>query len=222
MSQDWSTTPRWRRLRLEILERDGYRCQVRGARCRGEADEVDHIIPVADGGPIWEPSNLRASCSWCNTWRAQRQKSVDGWRRSKARIVLVVGPIGAGKSTYVKKLASQNDVVIDYDAISKALGPELPRGHGGERHKLVNKLRGSLLTQVRRGEVQADTVWIISCNPNAEQMFPYHEVVVVDPGREEVLRRCAEERPWTLHHVVDEWYAARKVQQQVPSGIREW
>jgi len=43
----------WRRLREKILQRDGYLCQC--PLCQGEAlpllaDEVDHIIPLAQGG----------------------------------------------------------------------------------------------------------------------------------------------------------------------------
>ena len=36
----------WPRLRLEVLNRDGWRCQVRGERCQGVASVVDHIVPV--------------------------------------------------------------------------------------------------------------------------------------------------------------------------------
>jgi 5-methylcytosine-specific restriction endonuclease McrA len=57
-------------LRLEVLSRDGWRCQVRGERCQGMASVVDHIIPVRAGGPWWDMGNLRAACRSCNTARA--------------------------------------------------------------------------------------------------------------------------------------------------------
>lgn len=215
MADDFSS-PRWQRLRLEILERDGHRCQIRGPKCKKTATQVDHIVPVADGGPMFDPSNCRAACSWCNTWRAQRQKSRDGWKRAATHIVLVMGPPAAGKTTYVKQHAGPGDVVIDYDAIAQALGP------GGGRHELVMQLRGKLLTQLRRGELQAGRAWVLSCDPAADRRFPYHDVVVLDPGKEEVLRRCAAERPAHLLRVVEDWYRKRATKSVELASMREW
>jgi 5-methylcytosine-specific restriction protein A len=56
----------WRRVRLTILRRDGYLCQIRGPRCTGEATEVDHIVPIIVGGARLDPANLRAACQACN------------------------------------------------------------------------------------------------------------------------------------------------------------
>lgn len=60
---------RWRAVRLLVLERDGYVCQIRGAKCVGEATEVDHVIPVEFGGMWHDPENLRAACGPCNHGR---------------------------------------------------------------------------------------------------------------------------------------------------------
>ena len=59
-------SPEWRRLRLFVLARDAYTCQIHGPRCKGYATEVDHVIARADGGDVWNPANLRASCHPCN------------------------------------------------------------------------------------------------------------------------------------------------------------
>lgn len=71
----------WRRIRKQILERDNYRCQIGGPGCRGLADEVDHILPVALGGAWWDAENLRASCRVCNLGRLikARQTSSRTW-----------------------------------------------------------------------------------------------------------------------------------------------
>jgi len=34
----------WRRTRLLVLQRDGYRCQIRGPKCTGRATHVDHVL----------------------------------------------------------------------------------------------------------------------------------------------------------------------------------
>jgi len=62
----------WRRLRPQIMERDGYMCQIRGPKCTTLATEVDHIIPWRAGGAMYDPDNLRAACSNCNKRRARR------------------------------------------------------------------------------------------------------------------------------------------------------
>jgi 5-methylcytosine-specific restriction endonuclease McrA len=61
---------RWRALRLQILRRDLWRCQIRlDERCRDQATEVDHIEsphPELGDGSFWDPDNLRAACRPCN------------------------------------------------------------------------------------------------------------------------------------------------------------
>jgi len=56
------TVRRWRRLRLAVFARDGRRCY----RCGGYADTVDHITPLALGGSMFDPANLRPACRHCN------------------------------------------------------------------------------------------------------------------------------------------------------------
>jgi 5-methylcytosine-specific restriction endonuclease McrA len=66
----WLTSSTWRRMRLLVLDRDRNRCQIRGRNCRGWATQVDHIVSRADGGALFDPANLRASCAPCNGGRA--------------------------------------------------------------------------------------------------------------------------------------------------------
>jgi 5-methylcytosine-specific restriction protein A len=65
-------TPAWRAVRLVVLERDGWLCRIRGPKCLLDATEVDHIIRPADGGALYDPDNLRASCGPCNRARGGR------------------------------------------------------------------------------------------------------------------------------------------------------
>ena len=57
----------WRTLRLRILQRDNHRCQINARGCTLHADQVDHIIALVDGGPKYDPANLRAACGHCNS-----------------------------------------------------------------------------------------------------------------------------------------------------------
>lgn len=54
-----------KRLRWEILRRDGYRCRYCGKTSADERIEVDHVIPKALGGTD-HPTNLTAACHTCN------------------------------------------------------------------------------------------------------------------------------------------------------------
>lgn len=58
-----------RRLRFEILKRDGYACRYCGAKAPDVVLTVDHVTPVALGGAD-EPSNLVAACVPCNGGKA--------------------------------------------------------------------------------------------------------------------------------------------------------
>ena len=57
--------PRWRALRMAVLERDKFRCRECGA---GGRLEVDHIVPVRHRPELaHDPKNLQALCPACHT-----------------------------------------------------------------------------------------------------------------------------------------------------------
>jgi 5-methylcytosine-specific restriction endonuclease McrA len=70
-NEDVYHSHRWRKVRRFVLERDGYRCQLRcSPKCRLIADAVDHVERPEDApGRAFDPTNLRAACSSCNTSR---------------------------------------------------------------------------------------------------------------------------------------------------------
>ncbi len=55
------STRSWRQIRAGILYRDALTCAICG---RGAA-EVDHIVPITEGGTD-HPANLRSLCSTCH------------------------------------------------------------------------------------------------------------------------------------------------------------
>lgn len=59
----------WKQVRLTILARDNWTCRIRLPGCQVHANEVDHIIPLAQGGARLDPRNLRAACQPCNAKR---------------------------------------------------------------------------------------------------------------------------------------------------------
>jgi len=61
----------WRKVRAEILERDGWCC----AYCGGPASTVDHRLPKIEGGTD-DPTNLVGACKPCNTGRENARRAV--------------------------------------------------------------------------------------------------------------------------------------------------
>jgi 5-methylcytosine-specific restriction endonuclease McrA len=70
-SSNATSSSGWKKLRAEVLERDGYVCQVRLPACEGRATHVHHIEAAAWGGEDTH-ANLQAACARCNLSKAQR------------------------------------------------------------------------------------------------------------------------------------------------------
>lgn len=58
-----------RRLRFEILRRDGHRCRYCGAAAPDVTLTVDHVIPDTLGGGD-DPTNLVTACTACNAGKS--------------------------------------------------------------------------------------------------------------------------------------------------------
>ncbi|KLO25891.1 hypothetical protein ABW16_21500 [Mycolicibacter heraklionensis] len=82
-----TSTWAWRKFRLDILDRDGWRCQERGPNCIGRADQVDHPENVAAGGAHLDPDNARAICGPCHEPKTQVEASRGrtAWQRPAER-----------------------------------------------------------------------------------------------------------------------------------------
>lgn len=79
-------TTTWAKLRLAVLERDGWICQLCGCKLRpGGHATADHIIPHAMGGQS-TMENLRAACNHCNSRRGARQARGHRIRAPFARV----------------------------------------------------------------------------------------------------------------------------------------
>jgi hypothetical protein len=207
----------WQRIRRQILARDAHTCQIRGSRCTTTATEVDHIVPVSQGGAWYDPLNLRGACQACNNARIDRRRN-EAWRRSKTRIALVIGPPGPRKTEWVNLNKGTDDLVVDYDALSTALGARSPDAI----HAATNAARNAVIDALRKGKVDVGRAWIISSNPKAEQLFPFHDVVNVDPGREEAEADAAHSPDSIrLGRLVRDWYDARNPLHE-SSSSRTW
>lgn len=72
--------PRW--LRKKIRQRDNHTCQ----QCGKPGNEVDHIIPISQGGTD-HPNNLQVLCATCHTTKTRTEQHA-GTRRKQALLHL--------------------------------------------------------------------------------------------------------------------------------------
>lgn len=74
-----TSTPQWRRLRREVVARDGNHCSRCGESGERRPLQLDHIVPVAEGGTD-TLANARLLCTPCHTPKTQAESA-----RAKAR-----------------------------------------------------------------------------------------------------------------------------------------
>jgi len=78
-----------------VIERYGGRCQLRLAGCTVVATTADHIVPRSRGGTA-HPSNLRASCTHCNSARGDRHTDTQVVQSSVTSVTRVTDEAGRG------------------------------------------------------------------------------------------------------------------------------
>lgn len=84
----------WQKIRLRILQRDGYCCQYCGSE---DATTVDHIIPISKGGTD-DPDNLVAACTRCNYSKGNRMGQFFGTARTPLTLPIPFSPTNESTS----------------------------------------------------------------------------------------------------------------------------
>jgi hypothetical protein len=67
-NNDPRLTTAYKRVRLQVLARDNHTCRY----CQGQADTVDHLIALKNGGDPLDPENMAAACRKCNSSKGAR------------------------------------------------------------------------------------------------------------------------------------------------------
>ena len=62
----------YKRVRLQVLARDGYTCYY----CGQDATTVDHVIPIVKGGDPISHDNMVAACRRCNSSKGSRSEGL--------------------------------------------------------------------------------------------------------------------------------------------------
>lgn len=128
-------------------------------------------------------------------------------------LYVVIGPPGAGKTTWISEHASHGDVVVDYDRLADAL--TVPGGDGHTHTRTVrtvaHRARMAAIAAALRYCATVD-VYIIHTQPRAEAMAKYARhgamIITIDPGQDVVMQRVDEQRTPEARVAAEQWYAA--------------
>lgn len=182
----------WKQARHTAFIRDRGMCQYPG--CIRPAEEVHHIIELTPAN-IDDPNitlnlkNLMSVCRDCH-FKVHRQKILDRYKRNARRRILnddglyfdetgmlvpmkvyiVHGAPAAGKNRYVQKHREQTDIVVDLDAILKALGHERydPSNNMLDMALYIREQIYSLI-EARDKRIDCHAVWIITTLPKKKE-----------------------------------------------------
>lgn len=72
MTEKYKREPISKKTRFNIFTRDGFKCQYCGRSAGEVVLEIDHIIPVVEGGTN-DPLNLTTACFDCNRGKGKQQ-----------------------------------------------------------------------------------------------------------------------------------------------------
>lgn len=169
---------------------------------------ADHIQPTGRGGAVDGP--LRVLCRPCNS---ARRAELDTPTVPGLSLTLVAGPPCAGKNTYIREHALASDLVVDYDAIARALQPAGADAHQHvESHRpMVCEARDAILDRLVLGNHDVRRVWVINAAAKRSFREQYRRrygasVVVVWAPEEVCLRRAMGERPQAWWGHVRSWF----------------
>ena len=194
----------WRRIRKQILERDQHTCQIQTKGCTTLATQVDHIIPTSQGGPWWDPTNLRASCPNCNNQRIDRTGQNRWQHNPNTRITLIQGPPASGKTTHIEEHAKPTDLIIDYNHLQQAISNNPP--HNRHHHDATTIARNALLKALRQGHLPHPHVWITTTHPNPQHL-PHHHKIQIDPGLDTCIQRSIDRGdPPHIQEIIHNYY----------------
>lgn len=107
---------RWRKLREQVLYGNPFCVRCMDVGLLEPATVCDHVIPIEQGGEIWDINNLQGLCKSCHNSKSGKEA-----HEKYTKIYVVHGAPCSGKTTKVKQAVRSGDLVIDIDKIFEAL-----------------------------------------------------------------------------------------------------
>jgi len=143
-----------RRLRYEILKRDGHRCRYCGAAAPDVQLTIDHVVPVALGGDD-SSSNLATACRDCNSGKSSTNPNDEQVAEVDALAELFRDAFR--RASYADREISEqefdavDEMVCDFAEYWNEMARET-----NKRHPLPPETRGSIIRLHRAGLDESD------------------------------------------------------------------
>ena len=149
---------RWRKLREKVLF-----TQPLCVMCGAVAVDVDHIIPIRQGGAVLAVDNLQPLCRQCHIRKTQREQPGE----HMTQVFIVCGPPGSGKTSFVAERCTWGDLVVDVDAILAAISGLPWYDKPTALLPVALDVRDYLYTLIRRGIAYVPRAWVIMSESDA-------------------------------------------------------
>ena len=179
---------KWRKLREQVLYQ-----QPLCVMCGAVAVDVDHIIPIRQGGPVLAVDNLQPLCRQCHVRKTTREQPGD----HMTQVIIVCGPPGSGKTSYVAERCTWGDLIVDVDAILAAISGLPWYDKPTALLPVALDVRDYLYTLIRRDIADVPRAWVITSEADAKkrgelaQRVRAESVVVLEVSPAECLRRIS-------------------------------
>ena len=125
-----------------------------------------------------------------------------------ATATLVCGPPCGGKNTYVDRCRQPGDLVVDFDALIRALGGDESHNHPTELKGYAFEARDAV---IRRWVYKRDTdIWVIGTCPRRRDREKFtrqgFRVVTMDTDEKTCMIRARAERPYEWIEYVHRYF----------------
>jgi hypothetical protein len=203
-------TARWQALRQKVIIRDRYICQRTGTLLTGkhpapDSPVVHHKTPHRGNLILfWDEGNLETVSKEWHDSIAQALEHADKvaaihpkWLKPSAiPLTIICGPPASGKSSYAKRHAGPNDIVIDLDQIASEISGEPI--HGWNRDAWLNAAmyrRNDILGGLSH-QPQHKAAWFIVSEPKAKHREWWADtlkpssIVVLETSEAECIARA--------------------------------
>lgn len=207
-SQAFYNSTAWKRLRLMVLNEEPL-CRV----CQAAATVVDHIKPISEGGPKTDRENLQSLCKQCHDRKTANEAAFSS--RRTCEVILVAGPPGAGKTTYVEQQFNAGDMVVDFDRLAQALSfADVYHKPADELLAFTLAARDAIVQRLLRKHL-VKRVWLIEQAPSTARRKTLRQafgarVVVLKPTSQKCKERIegdqtrSRAKQWS--RLVDDWF----------------